>query len=231
MIYPSIRLHKNHIPLNPKLWIKSQKDYDYYIEVLLYLHTQLSLGVKPVFMVTMHYQHPVEHSKPLKETDKPYGFGDRYGFKTKRNIWNEVSLYKYWEKKRNEEDQVIKDTQKVKCRILKKLYDVKRMNRPDKYDLPNILFFHEKGKTKLQYHTHILLTGEKLNTLDLDDLKDIFNTSIREETKCISRWKHIDIRPVKSPQDVVSYLNKETCSSHLSFDFMNSNPITTIQTK
>ena len=225
MSYPSIKLHRKHIPLHPKLNIRTQKDYDYYIEVLLYLHNQLILGVEPVFMVSMHYQHPVEHTKPLKETDKPLGFGDRYGFKTIRDIWKEVPLYKYWEKKRNEEEQVINDTKKVKCRILKKLYGIKRLNRPDKYDVPNLLFFHERGKTKLQYHTHILLTGKNLLTNDTNELLDIFHTSIRQETKCLSRWKHIDVKPVETPYNVIGYLNKETHSSHISFDFYNSNPI------
>ena len=225
MSYPSIKLHRKHIPLHPKLNIRTQKDYDYYIEVLLYLHNQLILGVEPVFMVSMHYQHPVEHTKPLKETDKPLGFGDRYGFKTIRDIWKEVPLYKYWEKKRNEEEQVIKDTKKVKCRILKKLYGIKRLNRPDKYDVPNLLFFHERGKTKLQYHTHILLTGKNLLTNDTNELLDIFHTSIRKETKCLSRWKHIDVEPVETPYNVIGYLNKETHSSHISFDFYNSIPI------
>lgn len=225
MSYPSIKLHRKHIPLHPKLNIRTQKDYNYYIEVLLYLHNQLILGVEPVFMVSMHYQHPVEHTKPLKETDKPLGFGDRYGFKTIRDIWKEVPLYKYWEKKRNEEEQVIKDTKKVKCRILKKLYGIKRLNRPDKYDVPNLLFFHERGKTKLQYHTHILLTGKNLLTNDTNELLDIFHTSIRQETKCLSRWKHIDVEPVETPYNVIGYLNKETHSSHISFDFYNSNPI------
>ena len=225
MSYPSIKLHRKHIPLHPKLNIRTQKDYDYYIEVLLYLHNQLILGVEPVFMVSMHYKHPVEHTKPLKETDKPLGFGDRYGFKTIRDIWKEVPLYKYWEKKRNEEEQVIKDTKKVKCRILKKLYGIKRLNRPDKYDVPNLLFFHERGKTKLQYHTHILLTGKNLLTNDTNELLDIFHTSIRQETKCLSRWKHIDVKPVETPYNVIGYLNKETHSSHISFDFYNSNPI------
>jgi len=227
MTHSSIKLHKKHIPLHPKLNIKTQKDYDYYMEVLLYLHNQLLLGVEPVFMVTMHYQHPVEHSKPLKETDKLFGFGDRYGFKTNRDIWNEVPLYKYWEKKRNEEEQVIKDTQKVKCRILKKLYGIKRLDRPDKYEFPNLLIFHEKGKVKLQYHTHILLTGKNLNTFDIDTLYDILNTSIRDETKCLSKWKKIDITPVTTPYNALGYLNKETTCSHLSFDFINSHPIIT----
>ena len=205
--------------------IKTQNDYNYYIEVLLYLQNQLLLGVEPKYMVSMHYQHPVEHCKPLKETDKPYGFGDRYGFKTLRNIWNEVPLYNYWEKRRKNEEQVIMDTQKVKCRIMKKLYGIKRMNRPDKYEYPNLLFFHEKGKTKLQYHTHILLPSRNLMSNDVMELMDIFNTSIRKETKCISRWKHIDITEIETPNNVMSYLNKQTNATGVSFDFMNSNPI------
>lgn len=176
-------------------------------------------------MVSLHYQHPVEYTKPFKETNKLFGFGDRYGFKTTRGIWNEAPLYKYWEKKRNEEEQIIKDTQKIKCRILKKLYGIKRLDRTDKYEFPNLLFFHEKGKTKLQYHTHILLTRKNLNTFDTDTLYNIFDTCIKKETKCLSKWKTIDITPIVTPYNIMGYLNKETHSSHISFDFINSNPI------
>lgn len=224
-MYPSIKLHKNHIPLHPKLNLKTQSDYDYNIEVLLYTLNQLTLGVRPKYLVSLHYQHPVEHSKPFKETNKPYGFGDRYGFKTNRDIWNEVALYKYWEKKRNEEEQVIKDTEKIKCRILKYLYGIKRFNREDKYDYPNLLFYHEKGKVKLQYHTHILLDAKNLNTNDVDSIQDIFNTSIKETTKCLSTWKIIDVKPVYNAKGIISYLNKETQQSHISFDFYNSHSI------
>jgi hypothetical protein len=60
---------------------------------------------------------------------------------------------------------------------------------------------------------------------DVMELMDIFNTSIRKETKCISRWKHIDITEIETPNNVMSYLNKETNATGVSFDFMNSNPI------
>ena len=108
---------------------------------------------------------------------------------------------------------------------MKKLYGIKRMNRPDKYEYPNLLFFHEKGKTKLQYHTHILLPSRNLMSNDVMELMDIFNTSIRKETKCISKWKRIDITEVETPNNIMSYLNKETNATGVSFDFINSNPI------
>lgn len=225
MLHPSIKLHKNHLPLHPKLLFRTQDDYNYYIEVLLYTLNQLALGVRPKYLVSLHYQHPVEYSNPRKETDKPLGFGERYGFKTKYDIWKEVPFYKYWEKKRSEEQQVVKDTQKIKCRILKYLYGIKRLDREDKYDYPNLLFYHEKGKVKLQYHTHILLDAKNLKTNDVDGIQDIFNTSIRQTTKCISKWKLIDVKPVYDAKGIISYLNKETQQSHISFDFENSHPI------
>ena len=43
----SIKLHKDHIPINSKVCINTQKDYEYYIGILLYLHHQLELGVDP----------------------------------------------------------------------------------------------------------------------------------------------------------------------------------------
>lgn len=225
MSHSCIKLHRKHMPIHPKKHIRNQKDYDIYTAMLLYLEEQLSLGVAPKYMVTIHYQHPVEHTKPIRETDKPYGFRDRYGINTKRSIWNEVPMYNYWESKRNDWQQVVIDTKKIKCRILKRLYGIKRLNRTDKYDFPNLLFFHERGKTKLQFHTHILMPSNNLITDSIDELTNIFNTTIRAETKSISRWKHIDVEKVDTPKGAISYLNKETNSSSVAFDFDNSIPI------
>ena len=82
MNYPKIKLHRQHIPINSNVCIHNQVDYDYYISVLLYLHNQINLGFEPAWLISYHYFHPVETAKPLKETDKPYGYGDRYSFKT-----------------------------------------------------------------------------------------------------------------------------------------------------
>jgi hypothetical protein len=225
MNYSQIKLHKNHIPLNPYLCIKNQVDYDYYINTLLYLHNQLELGFNPKWMVSFHYQHPVEHGKSIKETNKTLGFGDRYGFKTYRNLWNEVPMYNYWDKQRNTEERVIEDASQIKNAILKYLYGIKRLNRTDRNEYPNLFFFHEKGKTKLQYHTHLLLPSKNLKIDEYSELEDVFNTTIRKSRKCFSKWKKIHIAPVQTKYDVIGYLNKETNSNHISFDPYNSNPI------
>ena len=55
-------------------------------------------------------------------------------------------------------------------------------------------------------------------------LIDVFNTTIRNSRKCFSKWKDIDVQEVKGEDkyEVIGYLNKETNSSHLSFDPYNS---------
>ena len=103
------------------------------------------------------------------------------------------------------------------------MYIIKRLNQVWKYEFPNILFFHELGKVKLQYHTHLILPETTLYNTE-EELKDVFNTAVRERSKCISKWKKIDVEEIE-PDDkysVIGYLNKETTSKHLSFDPINS---------
>jgi hypothetical protein len=224
MNYSKIKLHRKHIPLHPKLIIRNQDDYDVYIATLLYLLNQVQLGFDPKWLVSFHYQHPSEHGKLIKETDKPYGFGDRYHLQTKGNIWKEVPYYNYLSKRRNTEEWIYDDASQIRNVILKDLYGIKRLNQVWKYEFPNLFFFHEKGKTKLQYHTHLLLTAINLRYNSEEELVDIFNNSIKKKRRCFSNWK-IDITPVNNSKGVIGYLNKETNANHISFDPFNSIPI------
>tara|TARA_B100001996_G_scaffold133158_1_gene101340 strand:+ start:762 stop:1544 length:783 start_codon:yes stop_codon:yes gene_type:complete len=220
----SIKLHRNHIPLNPKVLINTQQQYNFYIETLLYLEEQCDLGFQPSWFITFHYQHPSEKLKQRRETCNEYGWRDRIGFTSKRPMWNEVSYYKHWDHRRNLEDQVLVDTSQIKNVILKTLFGIKRLNRTDRNNFPNLFFFHEKGKTKLQYHTHLLLPKTKSNHPE-KEIKEIFDTSIRKRCMSISQWKSIDIKPISNTRGLIGYLNKETNPNHISFDFYNSVPI------
>jgi hypothetical protein len=113
----------------------------------------------------------------------------------------------------------------VKNVILKTLYGIKRLNREDKSDFPHLLFFHEKGKVKLLYHTHILLPEVSACSNTAEDILDFFEEYIRPSRKCLSRWKDVDIRPITSEEGVMSYLNKETTWYNYAFDPVNSHPI------
>jgi len=187
-----------------------------------FLFNQLDNGFNPKWFITYHYKHPSENVRQLRETNKPYGFQDRIGFKTYGDMWRQVESYNSMERKRNSYDNLIKDTSQLKNVILRALYRIKRVNQTWKYNFPNMLFFHEKGKVKLQYHTHLLLPYISEEFDSITNIQDIFDTTIRSSRKCFSKWKNIHIREIDSPTIALSYVNKETSMEHNSLDYENS---------
>lgn len=195
----------------------------YRYECLMYLQEQLELGFNPQWLITYHYFTPEELLKALRETNNPYGIKDRVGFKSNSRLWNQVSRDKWIQKRREDLDWIIEDTNQIKNLELRDLYGVKRLNNKKKLDsVPPMMWFHEMGKVKHQYHTHQLLEGvlEEFNTKEI--LEDLFNNVFRYKRKCFSRWKKIDITPVFDPKGLYRYLQKETNINHLSFDPINS---------
>ena len=176
-------------------------------------YKQLDDGFKPKWLISLHYQHPTEYAKPFKETNKPLGFGDRINFKTKRNIWYEDALYKYWDAKRKDEMQVAKDV-----KALKTEYCVTSIKLNDLIDTTNTIsptfISLMKRKTKQKYHTHIVLP-DTLCYNNQEELYDVFNTTIRNRLTSISTWKSIDVSAINSMYDIFGYLNKETKSTLL----------------
>ena len=191
-------------------------------ETELFLDNQLKLGFKPKWFITYHYHHPSETVRQIRETNNPFGFQDRIGFKAYGDMWNQVSSYNNMERKRNSFDSLIEDTSQIKNCILKYLYGINRLNQEWKYEFPNLFFFHEKGKVKLQYHTHLLITEKNCKFNSIEDLYDVFNNSIRKRRRCFSKWKQIHIREIDNPKLALSYVNKQTAMEYNSLDYENS---------
>ena len=199
-----------------------QRRNQFRYDSLLYLQEQLELGFDPKWLITYHYFTPEELLKAMKETNNDYGLRDRYGFNSNKNLWNQVARDKWIKRRREELDWIIKDTSQIKNVELKHIYGISRLNRLDKYDIPPMLFFHELGKVKLQYHTHQLMSHVPEEFNDQKVLDHLFNNVIRKERKCFSKWKKIDVRKVYEPKGLSSYLVKETNIKHLSPDLENS---------
>ena len=215
-----INLHKKHIPLNSNLILNSQEEYDFHIETLLFLNNQIDIGFKPDYFITFHYRHPSERYSAKKQTNNPLGWRDRYGIGKDKFLWKEIPKYNYY-------DKIVEDTYEIRNVIAKELYGINRINHLDKF--PPMFFFHELGKAKLQYHTHLMLpkinirnNQFNLKTKSAEDLEYEFNNTIRGKRKCFSSWKHIHIREIDNPYVAVSYVNKETTRQHTSLDYQNS---------
>jgi len=85
-----------------------------------------------------------------------------------------------------------------------------------------MLFFHELGQVKYQYHTHQILSDVPSEFNDQKTLHFFFNNDIRPKRKCFSKWKKIDVTKIYEPEGLIDYLVKETNIRHLSPDLENS---------
>ena len=215
-----IKLSRKHIPIHKNCSIWTQEQYDNHIEMLHYLYQQIDLGFEPRWMVTYHLKHPREFLKPLKETNKALGFKDRVGYKCGGRLWNQVPYDNYMHSRRNDYDLTEKENHHIRNLIFKYLYGVKRVNQH--WKTPSIMFFIEKGKVKLQYHVHVLLSGLNCLFNDRMDIEEVLNSSVRLRAKSISSTKAIHCKKIDFPYKAVSYLNKETSGKHLSLDTRNS---------
>lgn len=220
-----IKLHREHIPIHEKVLIRHQYDYDHHMALLLYLMEQFNAGFTEGLLITMHYQHPTEHGRILKETSNMFGHGDRYGFKTRRSLWNEVTLYKHFEKHRKDLDRVSSDARKVWNIMLKYLYGIKRLDQEWKGTFPHNLTFHEKGKAKLQFHTHWIIEKKGLLYDSKEDVEEALNYYIKEKAQCASLWKPVHVQEIYDMKGIMSYLNKETKYDYMSLDPKCSRPI------
>lgn len=187
---------------------------------LNFVTNQIDCGFSPKFMVTYHYKHPSEFGwRVIENVDST---SSRWGFKSAKSLWNEVPSYNYYVKRRGCEDCTIHDASQVKNVILKYFWGIKRPNQTWKYKYPPMLFFHEMGKVKLQYHTHLLLPElpNKFNSKDI--LEDEWNGYIKRSRKCFSRWKKVHVKEISNPYLIANYLVKEASAHQHSLDYQNS---------
>ena len=186
-------------------------------ETLRYLREQLEVGFQPSWFITYHYYNPEELIKAYKVTNHKYGVRDRYTFKTYGDLWKQVARDKWIWRRRSQYQSVCDDAYEIKNVELKEIYGIKELNKHWKYKFPPMLFFHEMGKNKYQYHTHQILSEVPKEFDKKEVLEELFDTVIRKSRKCLSLWKKIDVEKIYS-NNVVDYVTKETNLDHLSFD-------------
>ena len=218
-----INLLRKHKPLPNKWIIKNQTQY----ETAQYLMEQETNEFNPCFLVTFHYYHPDEndycHKRHNNKTNKKRFYN---------SLWKEAARDAFVRRRRLNEFELIRDHTQIKNVILKELYGVKRLNKEYKYEMPYMLFFYEKGKSKVKYHTHLLLSytayfkSGAWRRSSLETLEEVFNNRIRPKRKCFSNWKNIHIEKINDVRGALSYCNKEPTSSNYSIDYQNSNLVT-----
>ena len=210
---------------NPKCNVEER------IATLKFLHDQVGKGFSPRWFISYHLFHPEELIKPIKETNRPLGHKDRYGFE--KNLWKYLPLHKYFDYKRSDKDEVEHDTRKIRNVLLRKGYGIKRFNKHRLREYPQMIFVHELGKYKLKYHTHLLLPEINKSLNSVNSVENLFSY-IRNKVRCMSKWKKIKIIDLKeelklnqrndgdNTKFILGYLNKETHKNINSIDYKNS---------
>ena len=220
---------------NPKCNVEER------IATLKFLYDQVGKGFSPRWFITYHLFHPEELIKPNKETNRPLGHKDRYGFDKKdrygfeKNLlnWKYLPRYKYFDYRRSDKDEVEHDTRKIRNVLLRKGYGIKRFKKHRMREYPQMIFAHELGKYKLQYHTHLLLPEMSKSLNSVNSVENLFSY-IRNKVRCMSIWKKIKIIDLKeelklnqrndgdNTKFILGYLNKETHKNINSIDYKNS---------
>lgn len=209
--------HKKQLPID--------KDYGQQIKMATknFLYEKEKLGFNPSHLVTIHYYHPDEndncHTRHNDKTNQKRFYN---------SLWKDPAKNSFIRKRRLNENDLITDHRQIKNVVLKELYGIKRLNKEWKYEYPSCLFVYEKGKSKVKYHTHLLLSsttyfksGAWRNNPN-QSLEDVFNQRISKKRKCFSNWKRIHIERVFDVKGALSYLTKETDASNYSIDYHNS---------
>ena len=200
------------------------------------LQDQLRRGFEPKWFISFHYTEPSDSLTPQQE-----GNSNRVGFRDSDrglldpevnfNLWNRSGAYVAKERVRNTRDWVEHNTRDIKNKILKRLFNIKRLDKWREHTYPPMLFFHERGKSKVKYHTHLVLPQTKLRSElfesnSTDYLKKVLEgnvpNGIKDRCKSISIDKSIDVLPVYNSSTLFSYLNKETTEEELPLDTINS---------
>ncbi len=210
-----------------------------------FLREQIRRGCESAWFVSLHFVHPDEFLQEVKETKRPYGFGERIYFDSYGSHWDTIGTYESKvaaKRSLNETHRNIKD---IRNKILKNLYGVKRLDRLWNYKLNPIFFFTEKGKyssikdSKDQdFHLHIALP--KIDSLTFKNEKNprpvteknlrVFLerdlNGLKRLCKSTSFKRSIDVQKVEEwkggTKGLFYYLNKETDIENKNVDFMNS---------
>lgn len=185
-----------------------------------YISSQVALGFKPAWMLTFHYWNPYQRGWRVAEP------GIKWGYRVPNNhlTWAAVSADTAITRRRNDIIKVSSDARAVRNRLIRAVWGVNDLRKHNQ-QLSPMLVFHEKGKSELQYHTHILLCELPRPYNNIQSIQRIWNTAVAPTTRCISPTNSLHIRPVDSARIAGRYLTKEINCNETVVDWEASIPI------
>lgn len=131
------------------------------LAMLNYLWSHLRGGFQPEFMLTCHSKSPAEYGcsmqrAPLSSRILAPSPPPSLRNNTQTSVLNQVTRYNALERRRNDPIVMKQDALHLR-KVLHREFWFKATPKQQRIR-PHLYFFHELGRAKLQYHTHVLFS-------------------------------------------------------------------------
>jgi len=138
------------------------------------LREQFLRGFRPQWMLTFHYGNPYERGWRVAEKSPRWG----YKIPGNRSLMMDVGVDNAITRRRNDEILVSRDATHIRNLLLRSIWNIKRLDSHDASSTP-MIFFHELGRERLQYHTHLLIANIPSKYNNSPSLLRLWHESIR----------------------------------------------------
>jgi hypothetical protein len=183
---------------------------------------QVQLGFSPHWVLAFHYGNPYERGWRVYESATRWG----YKIPTNRMLWDNVGYDKSLLARRNDTHLISKDAQHVRNLLLQRGWGVSGdLRKHDECSIP-MLFVHERGKEKIQCHTHLILPALPAEINNPQGVQELWKHQILPRAKSLSRTNSLSAERVFDIHGLMRYLTKEVHPDDLCVDYHASCLIT-----
>jgi hypothetical protein len=179
---------------------------------------QIQWGFQPHWLLTYHYGNPYERGWRVIETSRRWV----YRVPHDHSLWRVVDHDKSLTAKRNDPIQISKDAQHIRNLMLQHAWGIQGDLRVYDRATTPMLFVHEKGLQRLQYHTHMVIGELPEPWTTPKAIRKLWRQHILPRARCLSRTNSFHVEQVYSPRGIAGYLSKEVRSTEITVDYTAS---------
>lgn len=190
--------------------------------IIQQVEDQARLGFSPWWLLTFHYSNPYERGWRVVETPSRWG----YKIPTRQMLWDNSGWDKSLQSRRNNLQLVSKDAQHIRNLLLQRGWGITGKLDKHRESVIPMVFVHEKGRSRLQYHTHLIIPALPAALNNTKGIDALWKQQILPRAKSLSRTNSLHAEPVYDIRGLIGYLTKESRPEDLCIDYQASRLIT-----
>lgn len=137
-------------------------------------------------------------------------------------LWDNVGYDKSLLARRNDPDLVSKDAEHVRNLLLQRGWGVRGdLRMHDESSIP-MLFVHERGKERIQCHTHLIIPALPAEINTPQGVQELWKHQILPRARSLSHTNSLHAERVYDIRGLTRYLTKEVRTDDICVDFQAS---------